>query len=240
MIEAQNAVEALAMPVAAPHRLIVVDGVSKAYVSQDVVTHALRDVSCEILEGEFAAVFGHSGSGKTTLLSLIGGLDRPTSGEVYVDGVALSRLSERGLTEYRRSTIGFVFQSFNLLPTLTALENVEALVELTVPGRRRVRERALTYLERVGLLEKAGKFPSQLSGGEQQRVAVAGALAKEPRIILADEPTGNLDLETGQQVLDLMLDLQKRLGITFVVVTHNRAIAQVADRVISVASGRIG
>jgi putative ABC transport system ATP-binding protein len=214
------------------------DHVSKSYAVGELVVHALRDVTLALPEGELLVLLGPSGSGKTTLLNLVGGIDRPTSGSVRVGGQELSALDEDALTEYRRLTVGFVFQFFNLIPTLTALENVELVAELSAPADGRPREDPRIYLEAVGLGERADHFPGELSGGEQQRVAIARALAKRPRIILADEPTGNLDYETSIQVLNAFHEIRLS-GRTLLMVTHNPVIGEMADRVIRMRSGQI-
>jgi putative ABC transport system ATP-binding protein len=196
----------------------------------------LRDVDATIGRGELAVILGRSGSGKSTLLNLISGIDLPTSGEVVVDGVSLTSLSEQDRTLFRRRHIGFVFQFYNLIPTLTVEENL--LLPLELNGRRG-KEAALALLAEVGLADRAASFPDRLSGGEQQRVAVARALVHDPQLVLADEPTGNLDAETGQQVLALLDRLSRAAGKTLVMVTHSAEAAGLADRVFSVQSGRL-
>jgi putative ABC transport system ATP-binding protein len=227
--------------VAAP--FIRFDHVSKSYHVGEVEVHALREVSLELPEGELIVLLGPSGSGKTTLLNLVGGIDQPTAGTILVDGQDLGALDEERLTEYRRRTVGFVFQFFNLIPTLTARENVELVAELAAPGAKAPgyaggRADSLFFLEAVGLGARADHFPGELSGGEQQRVAIARALAKRPRIILADEPTGNLDYETSIQVLKAFHEI-RRTGRTMLMVTHNPVIGEMADRVIRMRSGEI-
>jgi putative ABC transport system ATP-binding protein len=217
-----------------PETQITLDNVCKVYPMGRVEVHALSEVSLEIERGEFVVFMGPSGSGKTTLLNLIGGIDSPTSGRVVVDGVETSSLDEKGLTEHRRSRIGFIFQFFNLIPTLTARENVEFAAELSERARN-----ALDVLEEVGLGERADHFPSELSGGEQQRVAIARALAKDPPILLCDEPTGELDFETGKRILGVMRRINREEGKTVILVTHNTAIGQIADRVVRLRSGRV-
>jgi putative ABC transport system ATP-binding protein len=214
--------------------LIRLEGVSKAYRSQAVV--ALRDIDLTIDEGEFLAVVGPSGSGKSTLLHILGALDRPTAGDVYVCGARLRTLPRPDL--YRRRTVGFVFQVHYLVPVLTAVENVELpMVALGVPRWKR-RRRARDLLDRVGLVHRAGHLPSQLSGGESQRVAMARALANDPPILLADEPTGELDSETGREIVELLAVLNAE-GRTVVVVTHNPQVASAAGRVVVLRDGRI-
>ncbi len=197
----------------------------------------LDGVSLEVEAGEFLAVTGPSGSGKSTLLALIAGLDRPTAGTIVVDGVDVTRLDEDGLTAFRRDRIGYVFQSFHLIPTLTAAENVAIPLELG--GRRSALADARRLLGEVGLADRAHHYPAQLSGGEQQRVALARALARQPSVLLADEPTGNLDSTTGAQIIDLMLALRARAGATLVLVTHDGALAAHADRIVTLRDGRV-
>jgi putative ABC transport system ATP-binding protein len=213
--------------------------VSKRYQDGQVVTEVLSDVDMQIEQGSFTVVLGVSGCGKTTLLNLVAGLDVPSSGEVLFDGRSLSGLSERARTEFRRVSVGIVFQYYNLLPTLTALENIEAALEIAPLPAAEVRVRSLRSLEAVGLGPKATRFPSQLSGGEQQRVAIARALAKEPALIVADEPTGNLDEETGLGVMELLHDLRRQRRATLVVATHNPKMTSYADRVVRIEHGRV-
>jgi putative ABC transport system ATP-binding protein len=209
--------------------------VRKTYAMGSTTITALDNISLDIEAGEFTVILGPSGSGKTTLLNILGGLEAPDSGEVSVNGQKVSHLNERDLTLYRRRNVGFVFQFFNLLPTLTALENVELSSEM-VNGRGL---KADEMLARVGLGDRMQHYPGQLSGGQQQRVAMARALAKNPALVLADEPTGSLDVETGIDVLKVMRDLNRETGQTFIIVTHNSAIAQIADRVIRLGSGQV-
>ncbi len=208
--------------------------VAKHYQLGKVTVEALRGVDLDIPQGRFVVLLGPSGSGKTTLLNLIGGLDQPTSGELSVMGTRLGELDDERLTSYRRDTIGFVFQLFNLVPTLTARENVALVGEL-----RGTAERAATLLERVGLGDRMNQFPSQLSGGEQQRVAIARALVKEPDLLLADEPTGALDGETGRSVLQLLWTETRERLVTVMMVTHNEAFAAMGDLVVRLRSGQI-
>ncbi|MBI3926455.1 MAG: ABC transporter ATP-binding protein [Armatimonadetes bacterium] len=214
--------------------LLAVDRASKIYRMGEVEVPALREVSLAVMEGEFLMIRGPSGSGKSTLLNLLGGMDRPTSGSVRFLDQELSRASDRELTFYRRRQVGFVFQFFNLIPTLTALENVQVAVEIVDKPMD-----AAEALRIVGLERRASHFPSQLSGGEQQRVAIARALASNPRLLLCDEPTGNLDSETSKQVLGLLLDVNQRLGKTVIVITHHRAMTAVAHRVAEIRDGVI-
>lgn len=207
---------------------------TKAYRNEAMDVQALRGVDLELREGEFVVLLGPSGSGKSTLLNILGGLDTPTSGRVLYRGMDLGALDERRRTAYRREAIGYVFQFYNLIPSLTARENVALVTEIA--------DDPLTpeaALEMVGLTERMDHFPSQLSGGEQQRVAVARAIAKRPATLLCDEPTGALDSVTGIVVLAAIQDVSRKLGTTTVLITHNVAIAELADRVVSFADGRI-
>ena len=213
-------------------RLVDVD---KTFGEGELAVHALRDASLEIARGQFVVVLGPSGSGKTTLMNLIGGIEPATAGTVVVDRHEVSGLDEGALTEYRRTDVGFVFQFFNLIPTLTAQENVTLVGELVGAGEHDAAE----ALSAVGLAERADRFPGLLSGGEQQRVAIARALVKRPTVLLLDEPTGSLDLETGRQVLGALRSAAQRFGSTVLLVTHNSAIARMADRVIHLHSGSI-
>lgn len=197
----------------------------------------LDDVSLDIPTKQMVAIVGPSGSGKSTLLGLIAGLDKPTSGSIILDGVDITGLSEREMTRYRRQKIGYIFQSFHLIPTLTAQENVAVPLELN--GDPTARGRAEELLAAVGLRDRSGHYPVQLSGGEQQRVAVARAFACRPPILLADEPTGNLDSATGRQVIDLLLGLNRDHGSSLVLVTHDAALASHAERIVSLRDGRI-
>lgn len=217
--------------------ILVLDEVSKTYGEGPSAVEALRSVSLTIEQGELVVVLGPSGSGKTTLLNLVGALERPTSGTLVVAGRELERLDEDARTAFRREQVGFVFQFFNLVPTLTALENVALVLELT--GRGHAARRAKAALEAMGLVDRMDHFPAQLSGGEQQRVAIARAVAKEPALVLCDEPTGALDLETGRPVLEHLRRLNRDDRRTVLVVTHNAAIAAMADRVVRMRSGEI-
>jgi putative ABC transport system ATP-binding protein len=218
-----------------PEIAIQLEGVSKTYGKGDVAVHALRDVSLAIPAGQFVVVLGPSGSGKTTLMNIVGGIEPATSGRVIVDGQELAGLDDGALTAYRRSRVGFVFQFFNLIPTLTARENVSLVAELVGNGAAE----ASGALEAVGLDSRADRFPSSLSGGEQQRVAIARAIVKLPPILLCDEPTGSLDLETGRQILSVLHRLAREGRRTVILVTHNSAIAAMADRVVRLGSGAI-
>ena len=216
---------------------IALEGVTRAYRIGDVTVTALDDVSLAILPGEFTVILGPSGSGKTTLLNLIGALDSPTAGRVVVGGRDITRASRRELFRFRRETVGFIFQTFNLFPALTARENVEFALHVSRPPARSRRGRRAS-LERVGLGERVEHFPHELSGGEQQRVAIARAVATGSPVLLADEPTGELDFTTGVQILELLRE-QAADGRCVLVVTHNREISRMADRVLELSSGRL-
>lgn len=208
--------------------------VRKIYKSGDVITKAVDGIDFEIEEGEFVVIVGASGAGKTTVLNILGGMDQATSGQIIVDGKNISLYSERQLTNYRREDIGFVFQFYNLIPNLTALENVEMAAQICKDPMD-----ARDALVEVGLSERLGNFPAQLSGGEQQRVSIARALAKNPKLLLCDEPTGALDYVTGKAILKLLYDTCKERKKTVVVITHNLAITPMADRVIEIKSGKV-
>ena len=208
----------------------------KTYGEGVTAVHALAGVDVDIASGEFTVILGPSGSGKTTLLNLIGGIDDATSGDLVVEDTKLTGLTPDERTAYRRTTVGFVFQFFNLIPTLTAAENVELVASLTMADGA---DRAVEVLEEVGLADRLDHFPAMLSGGEQQRVAIARALAKSPPLLLCDEPTGELDFETGRVILGLLRRVNRDLGQTVLLVTHNAAIGQMADRVLRLRSGEI-
>ncbi|MFE5187364.1 ABC transporter ATP-binding protein [Streptomyces sp. NPDC056628] len=213
--------------------------VTKRYTRGKDTVLALDGIDLTIPDGDRLVIQGPTGGGKSTLLQMLGGLDRPTSGEVVLDGTDLAGLPEARLTRVRSETIGFVFQSFNLIPTLTAQENVEtALVPLGLKARER-RERAAEALHSVGLGERLGHLPSEMSGGQQQRVAVARALVKRPKVLLADEPTGNLDESTRDEIMEVLERLWQELGLTFILVTHDSAIARKAPRLATIRKGRI-
>ena len=217
--------------------MIRVRGLSMRLASGGRGVDVLTDVSLDVPAGQFLAIAGPSGSGKSTLLGLIAGLDQPTAGRIEVAGVDITALDEDALARFRRDHVGYVFQSFHLLPTLTAQENVAVPLELA--GEAGAAERAAALLAEVGLAERAHHYPVQLSGGEQQRVAVARALARRPPLLLADEPTGNLDSATGKQIIELLVGTNRRLGRTLVLVTHDTALAAHADRVVTLRDGRI-
>jgi putative ABC transport system ATP-binding protein len=221
--------------------LITLDHVTKAYEEAGISRTILSDVSMEFGCGEFVVLLGKSGSGKSTLLNLIGGIDEPTSGDVRIDGRSITRMSDKARTLYRRNHIGFVFQAFNLIPTLSILENVLLPVELSSEDakRRRGRARARDLLAHVGLGNRLDAYPDRLSGGEQQRVAIARALANDPLVVLADEPTGNLDVETGKVVLNLLDTLTRQAGKNLVMVTHSEEVIGIADRVLRLKDGKL-
>lgn len=208
--------------------------VRKVYKTGELEISALNDVNFEIEKGEFCVIVGASGAGKTTILNILGGMDNLTSGNVILDGKDISKLGKRDLTAYRRYDVGFVFQFYNLVQNLTALENVELAAQICKDPLD-----AAKVLEQVGLADRMLNFPAQLSGGEQQRVAIARALAKNPKLLLCDEPTGALDYNTGKAVLKLLQDTCRSTGTTVVVITHNQAISAMADRIITVKSGTI-
>lgn len=211
----------------------------KVYETGSNVVQALRGVDLSINKGEMVAIMGPSGCGKTTLLNCVSSLDEFTAGEVLVDGRKMSEMSDKERTRMRAERLGFVFQSFNLLPVLSAVENVELPLLMNDVAPREARERALSALESVGLRDWAGHLPSELSGGEQQRVTIARAFVHEPALILADEPTGNLDTSTSATVIDLLIDLNRSRGITFLLVTHEEEIARECTRLVSIRDGLI-
>ncbi|MFD5511827.1 ABC transporter ATP-binding protein [Streptomyces sp. NPDC090741] len=229
----QNQVDTAATP------MVVAEGLHRSFGSGEREVHALRGVSFEVERGRLTALKGRSGSGKTTLLNLVGGLDTPTGGSVVLDGTDLAGLDEQGLLALRRDRIGFVFQSFGLLPVLTAVENVGVPMRMRkIPAKQR-EERARTLLALVGLADHAEQRPGELSGGQQQRVAVARALANEPALIIADEPTGQLDSETGRSIMQLLRAVVRSEGVTALVATHDPALIELADRVVELRDGRI-
>lgn len=208
--------------------------VGKEYKTGSVSVNALSEVTFELNDGEFVVILGSSGAGKTTLLNLLGGMDKATSGEIILDGRNVTSLDKRGLTEYRRSDVGFVFQFYNLMPNLTALENVEIAVEICKDHLD-----PKEVLTEVGLEERLSNFPAQLSGGEQQRVSIARAIAKNPKLLLCDEPTGALDYNTGKKILKLLQDVCKQRKRLVIIVTHNSALKDMADKVVYIKSGKI-
>lgn len=208
--------------------------VKKSYDMGEVVINAVNDVSFSIEKGEFVVILGASGAGKSTILNLLGGMDSVTEGSIYVDGNEISKYDKKQLTKYRRDDIGFVFQFYNLVQNLNALENVELAVEICEDSMD-----PAEVLKSVGLEDRLYNFPSQLSGGEQQRVSIARAIAKNPKLLLCDEPTGALDYNTGKAILKMLSDTAKLYNMTVIVITHNSAIAPIADRVITVKSGKI-
>lgn len=213
---------------------VKLEKVSKIYGSKEVKIVAVDEISFEIAKGEFVVIVGPSGAGKTTVLNILGGMDKATSGNVYIDGENIARYNNRQLTAYRREDIGFVFQFYNLVPNLTALENVELALQIC-----REPLDARTVLEDVGLSDRLKNFPAQLSGGEQQRVSIARALAKNPKLLLCDEPTGALDYQTGKAILKLLQDMCRERGMTVIVITHNSALTPMADRVIHIKNGKV-
>jgi len=220
-------------------KVIITRGVEKTYNPDKIPVHALRGVDLEIEKGEFTAIVGPSGSGKTTLLNIIGGLDTPTKGSVEVGGTDIAQLNGNELIDFRKEHIGFVFQAYNLIPVLTAKENVEFVMLLQKRSKKERDDRTLELLRAVGLEDKIDKRPSELSGGQQQRVAVARALAPKPDFILADEPTANLDSKTSENLLDLMAKLNQEEQMTFVFSTHDQRVIDRARRVVTLVDGKI-
>ena len=213
---------------------VKLEKVSKIYKMGEVEIRAVDEISFEISKGEFVVVVGPSGAGKTTVLNILGGMDTATKGEVLVDGSNIAKYNSRQLTAYRRDDIGFVFQFYNLVPNLTALENVELAMQICKNPLD-----AAEVLREVGLSDRMGNFPAQLSGGEQQRVSIARALAKNPKLLLCDEPTGALDYQTGKAILKLLQDMCREKGMTVIVITHNSALTPMADRVIHIKNGTV-
>lgn len=221
--------------------MIYCDGLVKMYLSDGLKVMALQGLDLEVKRGEMTALIGKSGSGKSTLLNMIGGLETPTAGRLFINGRDLSSLTEKDMVKYRKSTVGFVWQksSRNLFPYMTVVENVEVPMYFVKGKEKQRRERARMLLEQVGMLAHADKFPSQLSGGEQQRVAIAVALANEPAILLADEPTGAVDTKTADQIYELFRELNRNLGLTILIVTHDISLANKVNRVIMISDGKI-
>jgi len=219
--------------------LIAIKGITKIYNPKKIPVHALRGIDLNIDEGEFTAIVGPSGSGKTTLLNIIGGLDRQTEGEIYVDAVNISDLSDNKLIDFRKNKIGFVFQAYNLIPVFTAAENIGFIMLLQKKSKSEIELRVSDLLKSVGIEEQRNKRPSEMSGGQQQRVAVARALASKPKFVLADEPTANLDSKSTADLLDIMENLNKNEGITFVFSTHDQRVIDRAHRVVTIEDGMV-
>ncbi len=212
---------------------------NKEFHLGDIIVPALRGINFQVKKGEFVVIMGPSGSGKSTLLNMIGGLDNPTAGKVYINGQDISQMSDAALTDLRAREIGFVFQFYNLVPVLTALENVELPLMVTGVPDKESRKRATELLGLVGLGDRLHHRPDELSGGQRQRVSIARAIANDPAIVLADEPTGDVDTKTGDEILDLMHDLNRNLGTTLIVITHDPAVAEHCDRLVRIVDGQI-
>ncbi|UCE93799.1 MAG: ABC transporter ATP-binding protein [Flavobacteriaceae bacterium] len=219
--------------------IIQIKNLTKTYHDTEVPVHAVNGIDLDFEEGEFTAIVGPSGCGKTTLMNMIGGLEKPTSGKVVIGGSVMSELSSGDLIDFRLKNIGFVFQAYNLIPVLTAKENVEFIMQLQNWDRKKMDERTIALLESVGLGDKLNSKPNQLSGGQQQRVAVARALASKPKFILADEPTANLDSKATTQLLDIMEKLNREENITFIFATHDQRVMDKARRVITLDDGKV-
>jgi len=220
-------------------KVIDIKNLEKIYDESEVKVHAIRCIDLEFKEGEFAAIVGPSGSGKTTLLNMIGGLDRPTKGEIYINGTNIGKLKSSKLIDFRLYNIGFVFQAYNLIPVLNAGENVEFIMHLQGKPKKEREKRTKELLDAVGLSDRINSRPSKLSGGQQQRIAVARALASKPRFILADEPTANLDTVSAENLLDIMEKLNKEEQITFIFSTHDARVVKKARRVITLEDGKV-
>lgn len=218
-------------------KIVETRGLTKTYTHGKVEAHALRGADLQVMRGEIVSIMGPSGCGKTTLLNLLGGLDKPTSGKVIIDGYDITLMGDSNLTQFRLTKIGFVFQFYNLIPTLTALENVELPLAILRKPQGERRERAIFLLKEVGLAGKENRMPCELSGGEQQRVAVARALANDPTIVLADEPTGNLDSKTSMNLMDLIDRMNEKAEQTFIIITHDPQVAEATDRTIYMKDG---
>jgi len=219
--------------------VIEIKNVNKIYNSEEVKVHAVNNVTLDFREGEFAAIVGPSGSGKTTLLNLLGGLDLPTSGQILINNVDLSKLKSSRLIDFRMNNIGFVFQAYNLIPVLTAKENIEFIMSLQKWPKEKRKARAMELLKAIGLSERANSRPAKLSGGQQQRVAVARALASRPKFVLADEPTANLDTASATALLEIMEKLNRDEKITFIFSTHDPRVVKKAQRIITLEDGRV-
>ena len=217
--------------------IVDISDLHKSYTTGSEVTNVLTGLDLRTVEGEMIMIMGPSGSGKTTLLNVLGGIDQPQKGTISVDGREITKLDAKALNEFRRHQVGFIFQFYNLLPTLTARENVELGLEMLIRDKAKLRGRAEKYLRLVGLDDKMENFPQELSAGQQQRVAIARALAKEPKLILADEPTGNLDEERAGRIMELMKQLQDELKITFIIVSHNSFLKEYMDRTLMLRRG---
>lgn len=218
---------------------IKIKNVTKRYEEGGVERTILDDVSLEFMRGEFVVLLGKSGSGKSTLLNLIGGIDAPTSGDVYIDGKAITRMSDTERTLFRRNHIGFVFQAFNLIPTLSVRENIMLPLELGGRSSSDIQRRVTELIDQVGISNRTDAFPDRLSGGEQQRVAIARALVNDPLVVLADEPTGNLDFDTGKTIISLLDDMTRKAGKNLVMVTHSEEVVGIADRVLRLKDGKL-
>ncbi len=220
-------------------KIIEIKNLHKIYTESEVPVHAVNGIDLSFEEGEFTAIVGPSGSGKTTFLNMLGGLDKPTEGEVVIDNINIGSLNARQVIDFRLRNIGFVFQAYNLIPVLTARENVEFIMQLQKQNKKEREARAIEMLEAVGLRERVNSRPSKLSGGEQQRVAVARALASKPKFILADEPTANLDSASTTNLLDIMQELNKKENITFIFSTHDQRVVDKARRIITIDDGKV-
>lgn len=219
--------------------LLELKGVEKIYQQGQIEVRALRGIDLKVEKGEFTTVFGPSGSGKTTLLNMIGCLDKPTRGKIFFDGSELNDMDKKELAMIRRHNIGFIFQSYNLIPVLSAYENVEFAIRLTDIDEKEMKDKVMDILEAVGLGDMASRRPNELSGGQKQRVAIARALVKEPKLVLADEPTANLDSETSDEVLEIMLKMNEKLNTTFIFSTHDPQVMDYANRLIEIKDGQI-
>lgn len=219
--------------------LIEISDLHKSYLSGKLETKVLIDLGMQADPGEMIMIMGPSGCGKTTLLNLLGGIDKPNSGNIIVAGQKLDGLSAKELNKFRRTEVGFIFQFYNLIPTLTALENVVLGIEAVIQDKKEMRKRAEKYLNLVGLSDKMDNLPQEMSAGEQQRVAIARALAKEPKLILADEPTGNLDEDRGEKIMELMQKLQEELKMTFLIVSHNSDLKKYVDKTLILRKGKL-